>query len=307
MSDSPVSPRAPVHYRLNQIAAEMGEAAVVQMCESYLAYVQSRRAGIEPGGAAWIPRTPDSSPRPSSPLVPGAPQRAARGFWNSPYISASPPPAAPEFGEVDAPPPLPEPAEPAVFLAGGAAAAAAPWPPLAAVAGEEEEDAPPPLPEPARAASPPPSRPAERVGDRTAERLSAIATTEQEIRDMIDGRVPFIHHRMNQLLVTLKSLDPLNTRFCPRHNAHAADLGGPTLGYSANSRGDYGWYAPSCSGCHYGQEEEERIRTEAEEEAAATAHAAAPAPTHTLIGGVAVPVEEALAAGAALAAAPTRW
>jgi hypothetical protein len=117
------------------------------------------------------------------------------------------------------------------------------------------------------------------VGDATADRLLAIANTEEDIREMIDGRAPFNHHRMDELLATLKSLDPLHTLFCLRHSAHAADLGACNLGPTMNSRGEYGWYAPSCTGCHYGREEEEQIRAAAEEPPLAGGAALAAAPT----------------------------
>lgn len=54
-----------------------------------------------------------------------------------------------------------------------------------------------------------------------------------------------------QLLSELRALDPRHPLLCPLHNCRAP--GGPALGYSRNSSGNYSMFAPSCIGCSVGE------------------------------------------------------
>ena len=54
-----------------------------------------------------------------------------------------------------------------------------------------------------------------------------------------------------QLLSELRAMDPRHPLLCPLHNCRAP--GGPALGYSRNSSGNYSMYAPSCIGCPVGE------------------------------------------------------
>ena len=58
-----------------------------------------------------------------------------------------------------------------------------------------------------------------------------------------------------QLLAELRALAPRHPLLCPLHNCRAP--GGPALGYSRNSSGNYSMYAPSCIGCSVGEAERE--------------------------------------------------
>ncbi len=220
---------APVHYRINQIAAECGTEATVEMCESFLRTVRERSSGIVPplwvGGAQTPPRAASGG---SSPLCPGAPRRP---IWNSPHVGASPPPVL-DFEEVEAPPPLPRPASPAA------------------------------------------SGPAERVGDRVADAMAAehmdpsayasgnqhgsasVTVLEEQIRAALENfGDPDRNATANELLAQLQRMDPNHPRFCNLHAPYTFGLGCSALGYTRNSRGEYGMYAPPCNGCRIGQEE----------------------------------------------------
>ena len=201
-----------MHYRINQIVAEVGTEATVEMCESFLRTVRERRAGIVPplwvGGAQTPPRAASGG---SSPLCPGAP---CRPLWNSPRIVSVSPPAALDFsGSL-----------------------------------EDDIDAP-------RAASPVSSAPAERVGDRVADAM-AVSDLEDQIRAALENfSDPDRNATANELLSVLQRMDPHHPRFCSLHAPYTFGLGCSALGYSRNSRGEYGMYAPPCNGCRIGQED----------------------------------------------------
>lgn len=226
-----------VHYRINQIAAELaasyaadrslgadrahqlGTEATVEMCESFLRAARERRAGIVPpiwvGGAQTPPRAASGG---ISPLCPGAPRRP---LWNSPRIVSVSPPAVLNFSACL----------------------------------EDDIDAPPPLPEPARPASPISSAPAERVGDRVAD-VVAVEHLENQIRAALENfSDPDRNATANALLAELQRIDPNHPRFCTLHAPYTFGLGSAALGYSRNSRGEYGMYASPCNGCRIGQEE----------------------------------------------------
>ena len=52
-----------------------------------------------------------------------------------------------------------------------------------------------------------------------------------------------------KLLEELRTLEPKHPLLCPLHDAYVP--GGPTIGYSRNSHGEYATYAPGCIGCSY--------------------------------------------------------
>jgi hypothetical protein len=80
-------------------------------------------------------------------------------------------------------------------------------------------------------------------------RLSREACQREVIRRL--ENFDFTHTTRQELLKELAELDPEHPLLCSLHEARAA--GGPSLGYSRNSSGNYAMFAPCCSGCRIGK------------------------------------------------------
>jgi hypothetical protein len=86
-----------------------------------------------------------------------------------------------------------------------------------------------------------------------AETLSELSPAERlasVLRHLENYYIPPGSTR-KELLSELRALDPIHPLLCPLHDCRVR--GGPSLGYSRNSSGNYSMFSPSCIGCPVGE------------------------------------------------------